>query len=59
MQKYSIKLCQNESGVALTKQVKDLFNKNFKKVLEETSEEENQRRSQKMERSPILMDWQH
>ena len=32
-------------GVTLTKQVKDLYDKNFKS-------------SQKMERSPMLMDWQ-
>ena len=39
-------------GVILTKQVKDLYNKNFQ------VSEERIRRSQKMERSPILMDWQ-
>jgi hypothetical protein len=38
-------------GVTLTKQVKDLYDKNFK------SQERNQR-SQKMERPPMLMDWQ-
>jgi len=39
-------------GVTLAKQVKDLYDKNF------NSEERSQRRSQKMERSPMLMDWQ-
>jgi hypothetical protein len=38
-------------GVILTKQVKDLYDKNFK------SEERNQRRPQKMEKSPMLTDW--
>ena len=33
-------------GVTLTKEVKDLYDKNFKKE------------TQKMERSPMLMDWQ-
>jgi hypothetical protein len=37
-------------GMTLTKQVKDLYDKNFKAL------KRNQRRSQKMERSPILMD---
>ena len=39
-------------GVTLTKEVKDLCDKNL------VSEERNKRRSQKMERSPMLMDWQ-
>jgi hypothetical protein len=39
-------------GVTLAKQVKDLYNKNFK------SSEERNRRSQKMERSPLLLDQQ-
>jgi hypothetical protein len=43
-------------GVTLTKQVKDLHNKNFKSLKKES--EEDLRRSQKMERSPMLMDWQ-
>jgi hypothetical protein len=38
-------------GVTLTKQVKDLYDK---KVFEER----NQRRPQKVERSPMLVDWQ-
>jgi hypothetical protein len=38
--------------VTLTKQVKDLFDKNF------NSEEINQRRAQDMERSLMFMDWQ-
>jgi hypothetical protein len=40
-------------GVALTKQVKDLYEKNFKSL-----KKKNQRRSQKMETSSILTDWQ-
>jgi hypothetical protein len=40
-------------GVALTKDVKDLYDKNFKSL-----KKKNQRRSQKMEKSPMLMDWQ-
>ena len=36
-------------GVTLTKQVKDLFDKNFKS-------KEKYQRTQKMERSPMLMD---
>ena len=43
-------------GVTLTKEVKDLHNKNFKSLKKES--EEDLRRSQKMERSPMLMDWQ-
>ena len=39
--------------VTLTKEVKDLYDKNFKSL-----EKKNQRRSQKMEKSPMLMDWQ-
>ena len=39
-------------GVTLTKQVKDLYDKNF------MSEERNQRRPQKMERSSMVVDWQ-
>jgi hypothetical protein len=39
-------------GVTLTKQVKDLYDKNF-----EVSEERN-RRAQKMERPPMVMDQQ-
>jgi hypothetical protein len=38
-------------GVTLTKQVKDLYHKNFKSLKKE--------RSQKMERSPMLVDWQY
>jgi hypothetical protein len=38
-------------GVTLTKQVKDLCGKNFKSL-----EKEFQKRSQKMERFPTLMD---
>ena len=38
-------------GVTLPKQVKDVYDKNFKSL------KKNQR-SQKMERSPMLMDWQ-
>ena len=38
-------------GVTLTKEMKDLYDENFKSL-------KNQRRSQKMNRSPILMDWQ-
>ena len=37
-------------GVTLTKQVKDIYDKNFKSL--KTC------RTQKMERSPMLMDWQ-
>jgi hypothetical protein len=40
-------------GVPLTKQVKDLYDKNFKSL-----KKRNQRRPQKTERSPMLMDWQ-
>jgi hypothetical protein len=39
-------------GVTLTKQAKDLYDKNFKSL------KKNWRQSQKMERSPMLMDWQ-
>jgi hypothetical protein len=39
-------------GVTLTKQVKDLYDKNFK------SEKRNQGRPQKMEKSPMFVDWQ-
>ena len=39
-------------GVTLTKQVKDLYDKTL-----QSSKEGNQGRSQKMERSPMLMDW--
>jgi hypothetical protein len=35
--------------VTLTKEVKDLYDKNFKSL----------KKSQKMERSPMLMDWQN
>jgi hypothetical protein len=38
-------------GVTLTREMKDLYDENFKSL-------KNQRRSQKMNRSPILMDWQ-
>jgi hypothetical protein len=44
-------------GVTLTKEVKDLYDKNIKSYLEE-EEERNKSRSQKMERSPMLMDRQ-
>jgi hypothetical protein len=40
-------------GVTLTKQVKDLYDKNFKFL-----KKRNERRPQKMERSLMLMDWQ-
>jgi hypothetical protein len=40
-------------GVTLKKQVKELCDKNFKFL-----KKRNQRRSQKMERSSMLMDWQ-
>jgi hypothetical protein len=40
-------------GVTLTKQVKDLYDKNFKYL-----KKRNRRRPQKMERSSMLMDWQ-
>jgi hypothetical protein len=40
-------------GVTLTKEVKDLYDKNFKSLKKEIKE-----RSQKMERSPMLMNWQ-
>ena len=39
-------------GVTLTKDLKDLYDRNLKSLKKKT----NQRRSQKMERSPILMD---
>jgi hypothetical protein len=39
-------------GVTLTKQVKDLYKKNFKSL-----KKQNQRKSQKTEKSPMLMDW--
>ena len=38
-------------GMTLTKQVKDLYNKNFKNV------KKRNRRSQKMKGPPMLMDW--
>jgi hypothetical protein len=38
-------------GVTLTKEVKDLYDKNLKSLKKE-------RRSQKLERSPMLMAWQ-
>jgi hypothetical protein len=41
----------NIKYLGVTKQLKDLYDKNFK------SEERNQRRSEKMENSPMLMDW--
>ena len=41
-------------GVNLTKQVKDLYDKNFKSL--KRNQRRNRRRSQKMERSPMLMD---
>jgi hypothetical protein len=40
-------------GVTLNKEMKDLYNKNFKSL-----KKKNQKRSQKMERSHELMDWQ-
>ena len=40
-------------GVTLTKEVKDLYDKNFKSLKKEIKE-----KSQKMERSPMLLDWQ-
>ena len=39
-------------GVTLTKQVKDLYEKNFKFLKKEIEED-----LKKMERSPMLMDW--
>jgi hypothetical protein len=39
-------------GVTLTKDLKDLYERNLKSLKKKT----NQRRSQKMESSPILMD---
>jgi hypothetical protein len=39
-------------GMTLTKEVKDLFDKNFKSLKKEIK-----KRSQNMERSPMLMDW--
>jgi hypothetical protein len=39
-------------GVSLTKEVKDLYDKNFKSLKKEIKED------QKMKRSPMLMDWQ-
>ena len=39
-------------GLTLTKQVKDQYDKNFKSL-----NKKNQRRPQKMERPPMLMDW--
>jgi hypothetical protein len=39
-------------GVTLTKEVKDLYEKNFKSLKKKN------RRSQNMERSPMLMNWQ-
>jgi hypothetical protein len=39
--------------MTLTKEVKDLYEKNFKSLKKEIK-----RRSQKMKRSPMLMDWQ-
>jgi hypothetical protein len=44
----------NYLGVTLTKDLKDLYERNLKSLKKKT----NQRRSQKMERSPILMDCQ-
>ena len=38
-------------GLTLTKEMKDLYDKNFKSL-------KRNRVSQKMERSPLLMDWQ-
>ena len=42
----------NYLGVTLTKDLKDLYDRNLKSLKKKT----NQRRSQKMESSPILMD---
>ena len=39
-------------GVTLTKEVKDLFDKNFKSLKKEIEED-----NQKMERSPLLLEW--
>jgi hypothetical protein len=39
-------------GVIITKEVKDLYGKNFKSLKKEIKEDK------KMERSPMLMDWQ-
>ena len=39
--------------MTLTKEVKDLYDKNFKSLKKEIKED-----SQKMEGSPMLMDWQ-
>ena len=41
-------------GLTITKEVKDLYDKNLLQV----SEERNQIRSQKLKRFPRLMDWQ-
>jgi hypothetical protein len=41
-------------GVIPAKEVKDLYNKNFKSL----KKKKNRRIYQKMERSPMLMDWQ-
>jgi hypothetical protein len=38
----------------LIKEVKDLYNENYKKI-----GERNQRRHQKTERSPMIIDWQN
>ena len=40
-------------GVTLTKQVKDLYDNNFKSLKKEMKD------YQKMERSPMLIDWQN
>jgi hypothetical protein len=42
----------NYIGVTLTKEVKDLYDKNFKSLKKEMED------AQKMERSPMFMDWQ-
>ena len=39
-------------GVTLTKEVKDLFDKNFKSLKKEIEED-----TRKWEESPMLMDW--
>jgi hypothetical protein len=41
-------------GVTLINEVKDLYHKNFKSL-----KKRNQRRSQEMETSPMLLDWQY
>ena len=46
-----LKVTNNIKYLGVTKEVKDMYDKNFKSLKKE-------RRSQKMERSLMLMDWQ-